>query len=282
MKNSKSILLGISAIILLLLISDQALAQWGNSQKGNGNVVKQQREVGDFSSIKVNCSADVYIEQGSKTQVTVMADENLLELIETNVVGDMLKIDINGSISRVKELIVFVTVKNLDEIQINGSGDVESEGTIKGIDLEIGINGSGNVELDLDMKNVKTSINGSGDVEITGVGGDFQLKVSGSGSFEGKDMRLNLCDITVYGSGDVEMNGSATKIEIEQSASGDINLYNLDAQDADLRGSGSGDIVLSVSGILKARLSGSGDLTYKGTPTSVDVSARGSGDVYHR
>jgi hypothetical protein len=211
-----------------------------------------------------------------------MADENLLEVIETEVAGDILKIDIDGSISRVKELTVLVTVKNLNEIQINGSGDVESEGTIKGIDLEIGINGSGNVELDLDMKNVKTSINGSGDVEISGVGGDFQLKVSGSGSFEGKDMRLNLCDITVYGSGDVEMSGSATKITIEQSASGDINLYNMDAQDADVHGSGSGDIVISLSGNLKARLSGSGDLTYKGTPVSVDVSARGSGDVYHR
>jgi len=282
MKNSKSILLGISAILMLLLISDQALAQWGNSRKGNGNVVKQQREVGDFSGIEVNCSADVYIQQGSNTSVTVKADENLLEVIETKVSGGVLKIDIDGSISRVKELIVLVTVKNLDELQINGSGDVESEGTIKGIDLEIGINGSGNVEMDLDMKNVKTSINGSGDVEISGVGGDFQLKVSGSGSFEGKDMRLNLCDISVYGSGDVEMSGSATKIVIEQSASGDINLYNLDAQDADVRGSGSGDMVISLSGNLKARLSGSGDLTYKGNPTSVDVSARGSGDVYHR
>lgn len=282
MKNGKTIVLGISAMLIMLLISDQALAQWGRSVKGNGNLKSQEREVGNFSGIKVNCSADVYIQQGEKTSVLVKADENLLELIETEVSGDILKIDINGNISRVKQMVVIVTVTNLNEIQINGSGDVDSENTIKGIDLEIGINGSGNVELDLDMKNVKTSINGSGDVELSGVAGNFELKVSGSGSFEGKELRLNLCNISVYGSGDVELSGSANSIEVVQSASGDINLYNLDAQDATVNTSGSGDVVVSVSGKLKAKLRGSGDLTYKGTPTSVDVNATGSGDVYHR
>lgn len=282
MKISKSIFLGMTGIFLLLLISDQAVAQWGRGVKGNGNVVTQHRSPGDFSGIKVNCSADVFIKQGAETSVVVKADENLLEMIETDVTGDVLKIDIDGSISNVKQLDVFVTVKNLNEIQINGSGDVESENTIQGIDLEIGINGSGNVELALDMKNVRTSINGSGDVRISGVNGDFGLKVSGSGGFEGKDMRLNACEISVYGSGDVELSGSATKIEIEQSASGDINLYNLDAQDVTVSSNGSGDMVVSVSGNLKAKLRGSGDLTYKGTPVSVDVSATGSGEVYHR
>ncbi|MCF8364895.1 MAG: DUF2807 domain-containing protein [Bacteroidales bacterium] len=282
MKISKSLLLGMSAIVVLLLISDQANAQWGRGVKGNGKVVTQERDPGNFSGIKVNCSADVYIKQGSQNQVIVKADENLLEMIETEVTGDILKVDINGSISNVKQLDVFITVENLNTIQINGSGDVESENTIQGIDLEIGINGSGNVELDLDMKNVRTSINGSGDVSLSGVNGDFELKISGSGGFDGKDMRLNVCEITVFGSGDVELSGSATKVDLEQSASGDINLYNLDAQDATVTSNGSGDIVVSVSGNLKAKLRGSGDLTYKGTPISVDVSATGSGDVYHR
>jgi len=176
-KISKSVLLGLSAIIILLLISDQAIAQWGSGVKGNGNVVTQDREVGDFSGIKVNCSADVHIKQGAQTHITVKTDENLIERIETEVTGGNLKIDIKGSIYRSRQLDVYVTVKNLNEIQINGSGDVESEGIIAGIDLEIGINGSGNVELELDMKNVRTSINGSGDVELSGVAGNFELKV---------------------------------------------------------------------------------------------------------
>lgn len=281
MKNLK-ILLGISAMLVLLLIADNAFAQWGRGVKGNGNVMSQERNVGNFSEISLNCSADLFISQGSSSKVVVKADENLLEKIETDVSGDKLKIDIDGSISRSTTMEVYVTVKNLHEIRVNGSGDVESENTISGIGLDVGINGSGNIELDLDMKNVSGSISGSGDMELSGVKGDFSLKINGSGSFDGDDMQLNFCGISVVGSGDVELTGSANEVEVTLSASGDVNLYNLKAQDVTAKGNGSGDIVVSVSGNLKVRLHGSGDLTYKGEPKTVDVSTSGSGDVYHR
>ena len=281
MKNLK-LLLSLSAAIMLLLIADTAFAQWGRGTKGNGNIVSQERKVGDFSAISLNCSADLFIIQGSSTKVVVKADENLMEQIETEVSGDKLKIDIDGNISRTTRLDIFVTVKNLHEIRVNGSGDVESENKISAIGLEVHINGSGNIELDLDAKNVNCSINGSGDVELAGVKGNFSLKVNGSGSFDGEEMQLDYCEIRIMGSGDVELDGSASEVEITQSASGDVNLYGLNAQDVSATGNGSGDIVVSVSGNLKVKLRGSGDLTYKGNPTSVDVSSSGSGDVYHR
>ncbi len=280
--NNLKVLLSLSAAVILLLIADTAYAQWGRGTKGNGNVISQERNVGDFSEISLNCSADLTILQGASTKVVVKADENLMKQIETEVSGDKLKIDIDGNISRATRLDVIVTVNNLHEIRVNGSGDVESENTISGIGLDIHINGSGNIELDLDVKNVNCSINGSGDIKLTGVQGDFSLKVNGSGSFEGEDMQLDYCEIRIMGSGDVELAGSASKVEITQSASGDVNLYGLDAQDVSATGNGSGDMVVSVAGNLKVRLRGSGDLTYKGNPASVDVSSSGSGDVYHR
>lgn len=281
MKNTK-VYLGISTILIMLLISDTAFAQWGRGVKGNGNIAKRECKVEDFSEIELNCSADLFITQGSKNRVVVEADENLIEMIETKVHGETLKIDIDGNISRSTKLDVYVTVEELHKLQVNGSGDVETENTISGIGLDVNVNGSGNIEMELDVKNVESKINGSGDIELSGVSGDFSLKVNGSGTFEGENMRLNYCKISVMGSGDVELSGSANAVEITQSASGDVNLYNLRSQDVTARGSGSGDMVVMVSGNLKVKLSGSGDLTYKGEPTMVDVSSSGSGDVYHR
>ena len=281
MKNMK-LYLGFSAMLILLLIADTAFAQWGRGVKGNGNIAKKECKVDDFSEIELNCSADLYITQGSNNKVVVEADENLIDMIETRVSGQTLKIDIDGRISRSTKLDVHVTVAELHRLQVNGSGDVESENTVSGIGLEVNVNGSGNIEMDLDVKNVDSRINGSGDIELSGVSGDFSLKVNGSGTFEGEDMRLNVCKISVMGSGDVEMSGSASEVEITQSASGDINLYNLRAENVIARGSGSGDMVVTVSGNLKVKLNGSGDLTYKGEPKMVDVSSSGSGDVYHR
>jgi len=281
MRINKSLMVLLMVLTAISLMSNHAFAQW-KSVKGNGNVVTQERSVGDFTGIKISCSADVILTQGDKNAVVVRTDENLLDLVETVVHGDVLHIDINGNIRNVEVLEVYVTVKNLQKVVVNGSGDVESENTIKGIDFEIEVNGSGDVELDLDVKSLTAELNGSGDVEISGVHGNFELSVRGSGDFDGEDLQLNLCNIRVLGSGDVKLQGSADKVKVEQSASGDINLYNLKSNDVSVSTAGSGDVVVFASGSLKVRLSGSGDLTYKGEPQTLDVSSTGSGDVYHR
>jgi len=119
-------------------------------------------------------------------------------------------------------------------------------------------------------------------VDVSGVQGNFYWKVSGSGDFSANDLRLDQCEIEIYGSGDVQLEGSASEVSVQQSASGDVDLYNLKSGDVDVHTSGSGDVIVYVSGVLKVRLSGSGDVTYKGDPKSVDASASGSGEVYHR
>ncbi len=249
---------------------------------GSGNVVKQDRQVGDFSTIKILGSADVIIKQGERTTLQVQADDNLLENIITKVKNGALIIETEGNIRKYREFQVYVTMSRLDGVEINGSGDVETEGLISGNNLSISINGSGDVEMELDYKGLEAQINGSGDIEISGITGDLDLSIMGSGDFEASNLRLNICSIKVYGSGDISMNGSASTVSVELSASGDVNLYNLSAQDVDVRSNGSGDVIVSVSGILKARLMGSGDLTYRGTPTNVDVTSQGSGSVYKK
>lgn len=275
------IVLSIFLMSAMLMSPKHAVSQW-SGRSGNGNVVTQDRSVSSFSGIEISCSADVFIKQGGSQAVKVKADENLLELITTDVSSGILEIDVDGSIRNAKTLEVYVTVVNLEKVRINGSGNVKSEGVIKGSSCEIDVNGSGDVEMDFDVKSLETSINGSGDVDVTGVSGEFRLKIAGSGDFSAEQLRLTTGNIYVQGSGDVKLSGSADKIFIEHSASGDVNLYSLSAVDVDARCNGSGDVVVKVSGNLKARLGGSGDLTYMGEPTSVDVSASGSGEVYHR
>lgn len=280
MKNSR-FNSAVLMFIMLMLCSFNAYSQLFGAS-GSGNVVKQDRNVGDFSTIKILGSADVIIKQGDRTTLQVQADDNLMENIITRVKGDALIVETEGSIRNYKKFEVLVTMNRLDGIEINGSGDVESEGIIKGNSLAISINGSGDVELELEYKNLEAQINGSGDIEISGITGDLDLKVMGSGDFSASGLRLNICKLSVYGSGDTKLTGSASSVSVELSASGEVNLYNLSSQDVEVSNFGSGDVIVSVSGKLKARLMGSGDLTYRGTPTNVDVSSQGSGSVYKK
>jgi len=277
-----SLVLKVGLLILLIFATGYyAEAQmWGVS--GSGNVISQERSVTDFSTVKVQGSADVILKQGDKISVVVQADDNLIANIITKVKGDALIIETEGNIRNSKKFEVFVTVPRLDGIEINGSGDVDSDGKISGNALSVSINGSGDVELDLDYKSLRANVNGSGDIDISGITGDLDLGIMGSGDFEASGLRLNLCKISVFGSGDIKLSGSAATVIVELSASGDVNLFNLTAESVDVRSNGSGDVVVNVNNSLKASLSGSGDLTYSGSPGQVDVIANGSGSVYKR
>ena len=63
------------------------------------------------------------------------------------------------------------------------------------------------------------------------------------------------------------------------AGSGDIEAYDLKAETAELKISGSGTIRASVEKELVARISGSGNIKYKGNPRIEDIKVSGSGNV---
>ena len=63
------------------------------------------------------------------------------------------------------------------------------------------------------------------------------------------------------------------------SGSGDVEAYDLKTEKAELKIAGSGSIGISVEKEIVARVSGSGDIKYKGQPRIEDIKVSGSGRV---
>lgn len=264
--------------LILVIITIGSYAQ----VKGNGHVVSQERNVDNFTAIKLSSSADIYITQGEQS-VVVKTDENILELIETKVDGGTLTISVKGRGFRsVEGLDVIISVPNLDNISNSGSGDIEFGGVFKAKDLLIRINGSGDLDGEFDATNLELKISGSGDSDISGIMGLFKVTVSGSGDVVAEGLKLEECFIKNSGSGDLRLKGKTNDLTVSQNGSGDLNAYNFTAVNATISNSGSSDMSLNVVEKLQVTLNGSGDLTYRGDPQKVDVRSNGSGDVYRR
>lgn len=249
--------------------------------KGNGNVITEDRNTGDFTGIKLACSADVFISQGS-TSVKVKVDENIIKLVKTTVEDGVLKIDVKGkSIRSVTVFEVYISLPSLDMLKNSGSGDIEFKGTFKANDLFIGNNGSGDIDAEFDVTNLELKLNGSGDIELEGINGTFKVSNSGSGDVDVEGLKLEECYVKGAGSGDIDLSGKTNNLTITNAGSGDVSAYNLTAVNASVSNSGSADITLNVVEKLQARLNGSGDVTYRGDP-QVEVKSSGSGEVYKK
>ena len=144
-------------------------------------------------------------------------------------------------------------VSNFSSISVLGSPDVEYRQS-NGSKTTVSIYGSDNL---VDLLEVST-VNGVLQVNIKkGVkilSGERRLKVIASSP------SLN----------QVNIKGSAQKATLTVNGSGDISAEKLAATNVVATVAGSGDIVCYASRQLDARVSGSGDIKYKGSPSVVN------------
>lgn len=208
--------------------------------KGDGPTITRTLELESFTSIRNDLSADVFISMGDTQQVIVEGQENIIELLELEVNNGTWNIDLDKNCIRNNNgLRIFITLPQVDRIEIDGSGSVISENTLSNSELTLITDGSGEMDIALDVARLITRIEGSGTMQLEGLADDFTIAIRGSG---------------------------------------DVRAFNVDALRVDVQVRGSGDVEVTAREFLKVDIDGSGDVYYKGDP-ELDIRIDGSGDV---
>lgn len=238
----------ILAIILVSLVL-LSVASFSFAQ-----TTKKTLELPEFKSIYVNSNYTVYVKQTNKQEVTVETLPEIWELTTVKVENGVLMVNVerkpenpNKSVwSKIDEIKikptmkVMVSVKNINELQVNGGGKIISENSIASDYMNLSVSGSGGIELDVKGNSLKTEISGSGNVTLKGY---------------------------------------ATTNDIIMSGSGSMNAFACELETAKVKMSGSGTCELSVTATLDAVVLGSGSLKHKGNTKNVSKKVYGSGIV---
>src|SRR5438067_4887985 len=103
---------------------------------GNGKLTSEQRTVGNTEKIKSMGNFNIDIVQGSPSSVKIEADENLLPYIVTENREDKLIIRTKEgyNLSSENKIKVTVTTDRLEEVELDGSGNVNGTGKFTGTD----------------------------------------------------------------------------------------------------------------------------------------------------
>ena len=95
---------------------------------GSGVGAVQTRILPSFTSLDLTGSSTVNVHVGRPQSVVVHADDNLIELVKTDVRDGQLVIAENGHFSSTRSLVVEVTVPRLSRATLSGSGMVDVAG----------------------------------------------------------------------------------------------------------------------------------------------------------
>jgi len=236
----RNLVLKAAAIVFVFTMSIGSV--YAQKVRGNGQTIKKTRNVGTFDGVGVAGSFDVFLVKGEEGKLEISVEENLEPYLITEVNNGALKIKWKKGVNirTSNKTTVTVYFQNVNSLAMAGSGDIIARDKIKGNSLKIAIAGSGDIEVDMDVQKLVTAISGSGDIKLSGEATTFEAAVSGSG---------------------------------------DVDAYDLKTEKAELKISGSGSIGAAVEKEIVARVSGSGDIKYKGQPKIEDIKVSGSGKI---
>lgn len=228
-------------LILVLTLSSAISAQGNRSVRGNGNVIKKDRNVPAFDGVKVSTAIDVYLTQGDKNSVVVEADENLHEYIMIEVRGGVLTIFYdNVSIREVTMSRVHVTIKDITSLETTSAGDILGKTPLKCGDIEIGTSSAGDIKVDLIADNIEVDISSAGDVTLSGTANRLEADLSSAGELEASELRVKEAEVSVSSAGNANINVTE-RLEARASSAGDIRYYG-DPKYVDAHASSAGSI----------------------------------------
>ncbi len=233
----KHLLLSAASIALLSLAG--AVPGKAGCVEGSGHVVTETRQTGSFEGVSSEGSMDVVITQGSTTEVRVEADDNILPLITTEVVGHVLKIKVKGKecFNSKHRVIVHATSPTFTALTSSGSGDFTATTKITSGSLALASVGSGSMKLDLEAPNLVTTLGGSGEIVVNGHAAQHTVTVSGSGSVSADGMKNESAVVVLNGSGNCRMDVSRN-LMVTLNGSGNVLYHGAPQVQTVINGSG--------------------------------------------
>lgn len=232
------------SLCAMLLLTSAAFAQ----------TTKKTLELPEFKGIYVNSNYTVYLKQTNKQEVVIEALTEIFTATEVKVENGILMINIErktenpnkslwAKIDDIKlnpTMKIWVSVKNLNELQVNGGGKIISENSIAADYITVGVAGNGSLDVDVKGNTVKAEVSGSGTLTLRGY---------------------------------------ATSIDAVISGSGTVNGFNCPLETAKVKVSGNGLAQLTVSNNIDATVMGSGQIKHKGNTKTATKKIYGSGSV---
>jgi len=209
-----------------------------NCMHGKGEVKTHSFPLESFTGIKLNSDADVFLVPDSIKEIIVEAQDNIADNLDMKVRNGSLRIDNRECIITQQPVKIYIPVKIIENIQLNGSGNIESRSPVSSETLTLGINGSGDLKLNVSAETIFSQINGSGNIYLDGSSKRHKTLINGSGNIEAENMPTEKTEITINGSGSCKV-FAISNLSVLVRGSGDVYYKGTPDVSTKIKGSGS-------------------------------------------
>ncbi len=204
----------IISLIVILLFSLSLLAQTTKDNaknEVNSDATKQvnQSYLSSVKELEMTGNYTVNIEQSNTPKLSIVG-KNKKDL-NVYIEGNRLFIESKKGKSKIKwmkdsEIEVNLSLRQINEISVNGVVSMQNVNPIKGENLKIELNGVGSIELSkLEYDKISSTVNGTGSVELNGKTNVLVLYLNGVGSIDTQNLKAYKCRAENEGIGSISI-----------------------------------------------------------------------------
>ncbi len=199
MKTANKILLVAFGLLVISILSLMLIIRKELSKEplaGSGTIMTETRETLSFMDIEVIGNLEVRLQQGDSLDIIIEADDNLLELIDTSIEDNKLRIGLTGLVSKESKLIANITLTDLSRLSASNNAVVVANDRLTGSYLEIELSSGAQSTLKLNFEKVNISLSSGAKATLYGEADELFVNSSNGSELDARYFKVSDCDIT--------------------------------------------------------------------------------------
>jgi len=190
-----------------------------NGVKGSRNVTTETRKVNDdFEGVKVSMGINLKLTQDKNTSLTVEMDDNLHELLITEVENGILKIYFEESVGKCKKREVLLSMPKIRSLKASSGASILGQNNINTDDLSLRSSSGSDINIDVEALNLNCKSSSGSNIELSGSCENVEA-TSSSGSYIEAD-NLKAISVSARASSGSNINVFASKSIVAKASSG--------------------------------------------------------------
>lgn len=206
-------------IVISLFIANQSIAQ---IVKGSGKLKTETIEYNGFKHLMLQGNFNLTITQGDTEGIRISTDDNLIELFQTRIEGDVLHITMLADIRKFEELNVNLSVRELQSITLLNQVKIKSQQVLHFDDLSIFSSGQSQIDCEFYATRLILNLHDQCFTKLKGYAEVFSINAHDETELNAFALQSEKCQITSTGYSEVMVYCEKT---LKLKVTGESNVY---------------------------------------------------------
>nr|WP_299389292.1 head GIN domain-containing protein [Allomuricauda sp.] len=214
----------IAIALLMALFASSCImdVNFGNGKKGNGQVVEESRNVTEeFTVISASEGLDVFVTQDKEFKIDVEADENIIDLIGTDIKDGKLRIHAIENIGRATKK-VYVSLPEITGLKSSSGADLIAQTVIESEKIELDASSGSDLHVELIAAEVYADASSGADIKVSGQAEMLHADASSGADIRARELLTKKCNADASSGSGISVNVSES-LTADASSGADIS-----------------------------------------------------------